>query len=83
LAIQAPRITKVCGICETSFLSEDFVEEQEKVREKRGVETGAVEEGDEMDVDDADDGGEEHVSLAKILFQACDVCIYCGGKFIG
>lgn len=22
-------------------------------------------------------------SLARILFAACDVCLYCGGKFVG
>jgi hypothetical protein len=82
LAIQAPRITKVCGICETSFLSEDFVEEQEKNGEKRGGDTGAGRAGEEMDVDGGEDGG-DIVSLAKVLFQACDVCVYCGGKFIG
>ena len=25
----------------------------------------------------------EGVSLATLLFRACDVCIYCGGKFMG
>jgi hypothetical protein len=61
-------------------LSEDFVDEQEKIREKRGG--GAVDDEDSMDVDDGEDGG-THVSLAKILFLTCDVCPYCGGKFIG
>lgn len=23
------------------------------------------------------------MTLARLLFSACDVCIYCGGKFVG
>lgn len=61
LAIQAPGITKSCGICSTPFLSEEFVEVQE-------VHEGAA---------------QPPVTLSRVLFQACDVCIYCGGKFVG
>lgn len=25
----------------------------------------------------------KHVSLASLLFEACDICVYCGGKFVG
>ena len=62
LAIQAPGITKYCGICSTPFLSEEFVRAQEAEGE-------------------AD--AEPPVTLARVLFQTCDVCIYCGGKFVG
>ncbi|KZM23505.1 uncharacterized protein EKO05_0000232 [Ascochyta rabiei] len=61
LAIQAPGITKYCGICSTPFLSEEFVQAQEVQEEMP----------------------EPPVTLSRVLFQACDVCIYCGGKFIG
>ncbi|KAJ4323152.1 hypothetical protein N0V94_002038 [Neodidymelliopsis sp. IMI 364377] len=61
LAIQAPGITKYCGICNTPFLSEEFVQAQEAV----GEET------------------EHPVTLSRVLFQACDVCMFCGGKFVG
>ncbi|KAF3050970.1 hypothetical protein E8E11_010543 [Didymella keratinophila] len=61
LAIQAPGITKYCGICSTPYLNEEFVRAQE-VRE---VET------------------EPAYTIARMLFQACDVCIFCGGKFVG
>jgi hypothetical protein len=61
LAIQAPGITKYCGICSTPFLSEEFVQAQEAV----GEET------------------EHPVTLSRVLFQACDVCVFCGGKFVG
>lgn len=30
-----------------------------------------------------DGGGDTGVTLAEILFFACDVCIYCGGKYVG
>ncbi|KAJ4352989.1 hypothetical protein N0V95_003782 [Ascochyta clinopodiicola] len=61
LAIQAPGITKYCGICSTPFLSEEFVRAQEVQEEMI----------------------EPPVTLSRVLFEACDVCIYCGGKFIG
>lgn len=62
VAIQAPGITKYCGICSTPFLNEEFVRAQEVA--------------DEADT-------EPPVTLARVLFQACDVCIFCGGKFVG
>ena len=62
LAIQAPGITKYCGICSTPVLNEEFVQAQE--------------DGDDKDTDSSG-------TLARVLFQACDVCIFCGGKFIG
>jgi len=131
LAIQAPRITKSCGLCETVFLSEEFVRAQEGLKSVKkgsagggGQETSEIGAGTENAVDVTDamviDGeevrpaaehadtvdiirGEERLageevdgnvdaqgkdwasplSLAKILFLACDVCIYCGGKFVG
>ncbi|KAF2631723.1 hypothetical protein BU25DRAFT_407363 [Macroventuria anomochaeta] len=61
LAIQAPGVTKYCGICSTPFLSEEFVRAQEATQ----------------------DEAEPPVTLSRVLFQACDVCIYCGGKFVG
>lgn len=61
LAIQAPGITKYCGICSTPFLSEEFAQAQEAQAEV----------------------SKPPVTLARVLFQACDVCIYCGGKFVG
>jgi len=58
LAIQAPGITKYCGICSTPFLSDEFVMAQEysdgnKVvaTKEDAVMTGVIENGD-------DDGGE-------------------------
>ncbi|KAG9190266.1 hypothetical protein G6011_08354 [Alternaria panax] len=131
LAIQAPGITKYCGICSTPFLSDECVMAQEYVNSKKslGTEDDAVmagvtrdgdpsggesredknskllngadregaagEEGSEQDMDedqesdDPEDEDEQYekrnipVTLARVLFLACDACIYCGGKFVG
>ena len=98
LAIQAPRITKSCGICDTVFLSDEFVKAQEGVKQGKSG-TDGRQNGDAMQVDGEEaiptneeaeghpgtsvQGGVSSVSLARILFLACDVCIYCGGKFVG
>lgn len=63
VAIQRPRISKACALCQTPYLSEEFVGAQEQ------DEDGARIEGE--------------VSLARALFLASDVCLYCGGKFTG
>ncbi|KAI2486026.1 TFIIIC-delta multi-domain protein [Pyrenophora tritici-repentis] len=127
LAIQAPGITKYCGICSTPFLSDEFVMAQEYTDGKKDganedhvVITGVIEDGgaamrggrggdledeeqyevdDESDEDDDDDDDSIEdstedddesvetrdlpVTLARVLFFACDACIYCGGKFVG
>lgn len=133
LAIQAPGITKYCGICNTPFLSDEFVaaqerrggkgnadedlplqsvedaekvppEQQERVQ-KEGTETicvdGVREEAHQdqtqqngpqepphrngaTKVPSAKKEGEDSfITLAQVLFLACDVCIYCGGKYVG
>jgi hypothetical protein len=136
LAIQAPGITKYCGICSTPFLNEEFVAVQEVDKHPSCV--GEQNQNKEVDVlghdtmafleangerssqgdgkgyasergqpisdqenqfhsarqsqsvvgvceDLASEGEKRHmpVTLAKVLFLACDVCIYCGGKFVG
>jgi hypothetical protein len=127
IAIQAPGITKYCGICSTPFLDDEFVAAQE-TRETKSADV--LDEGNtaqkneisgnstleevpangmtdtEGDVSMGHDPvstsvpnqenderagptmneeqeQEPSVSLAKTLFLACDVCIYCGGKFVG
>ncbi|KAF2853684.1 hypothetical protein T440DRAFT_496566 [Plenodomus tracheiphilus IPT5] len=129
LSIQAPGITKYCGVCSTPYLNEEFVAAQEvgemgndgpmqrdgddgrvenaldasggmngggtegMGRQDNGGENG-VDGGDEaMQDSQGIDVGEEvatkendqgiPLTLAKILFLACDACIYCGGKFVG
>jgi hypothetical protein len=176
LAIQAPGITKYCGICSTPYFSDEFVLAQEYVDQKSGTDTeddtvmiGVIANGEGPEGDDREqtsirgldnaneteesqqrpagdgavmtgvvengevsgggvDGGEETitgvtnnvngaeesqedqangtivqqsdgnirqeedaeddrrelpVTLARVLFLACDACIYCGGKFVG
>ncbi|PVH99074.1 hypothetical protein DM02DRAFT_529925 [Periconia macrospinosa] len=128
LAIQAPRISKFCGICGTGFFNEEFVAVQEALPGNSGHELEDVEgqvrtlagsnpdklrsrgdngthdtERNEMLQRESEDRqthqddlilaqateqeedvtDELPVSLARILFLACDVCIYCGGKYIG
>ncbi|KAH4898591.1 hypothetical protein HBI80_182070 [Parastagonospora nodorum] len=137
VAIQAPGITKYCGICSTPFFNEEFVAAQEmqklpRVAKRQGKETegnssighdiaGPQSNGDNTYRADAEGGipaedtalpkdpeqnmgtgchkeagreGPEDVmveeerrqlpvTFAKLLFLACDACIYCGGKFVG
>jgi hypothetical protein len=132
LAIQAPGITKYCGICNTPFLSEEFVQlQEEEIREEKQAEPngdvnmedvrpeGSVSEQvhtngdgtDGVDQDGAASGDHEMadhngmqtsqarkklsgglaegekkelpITLARVLFLACDACVYCGGKFVG
>jgi hypothetical protein len=138
LAIQAPGITKYCGICSTPFLNEEFVMAQEMEapperadsRPRTNGSSSALEngaparvhtndnhelarvdgdgnvvmggtraeevteqtevgkDGQSVQVIDEDSAAEEErrelpITLARVLFLACDVCIYCGGKFIG
>jgi hypothetical protein len=96
LAIQAPGITKYCGICSTPYFSEEFVDAQEMDSEKKGTGSNGAEEvqGEHdlaqeptkdtvMSEVSAEMVGidKRPVTLARVLFFACDVCIYCGGKF--
>ncbi|EUC33311.1 hypothetical protein COCCADRAFT_26365 [Bipolaris zeicola 26-R-13] len=117
LAIQAPGITKYCGICSTPFLSDEYVIAQESVEDKgkdvaedsvmeevggsqNGGEKEGLEQGDgvsrEQDKNGEEDKEEEEeeeeeeeverklaVTLGRVLFLACDACVYCGGKFDG
>ena len=137
IAIQAPGITKYCGICSTPFFNEEFVAAQEmpkQLKVAKGLDkktdgnsstgrgttdtqangdgtNGADAEGDvpvedaslptgpeqnterERDQEASREGLEDvtveeeraqlPVTFARILFLACDACIYCGGKFVG
>ena len=114
VVIQAPRITKYCGVCKTPFLDDRFIRAQEvddyalhrhkkkstegqldvieTIKDKNGAVAGTdtTEDVHMWDVGeerfDAKDGYNNDsapLSLAKLLFLACDACIYCGGKFTG
>jgi hypothetical protein len=125
IAIQAPGITKYCGICSTPFLNDEFVtaqgtgattsvvvvDEGNTTKGNHGTQEGPPANGlthTDSDVSMGDDpiSRADHdqeqetnegfgqimdkekdkqpaVTLAKMLYLACDVCIYCGGKFVG
>lgn len=128
LAIQAPGITKYCGICNTQFLNEPFVAAQESREARKAeamVDDAAAKDLSDVGLESLDLDGrnavngaktsqhevggangsgakdkhvqgsqgeglkvheDEHglpVTLARVLFLACDACIYCGGKFVG
>jgi hypothetical protein len=136
LAIQAPGITKYCGICSTPYLNDQFVAAQEIEKpsdhgaehetraqgsrhagESAGttvqqqtsgdtadhegdmtMEDSSVEDGQERRNGNQANGGVANekpgnsvvnegrkmpVTFVKVLFAACDACIYCGGKFVG
>ncbi|KIW05516.1 uncharacterized protein PV09_03398 [Verruconis gallopava] len=74
LAIQAPRISKSCGICGKQYLRSSHVENQNP----------AAVRGDDVDMIDASaDASAPTIPLTELLLTACIRCIYCGGKFVG
>lgn len=137
LAIQAPGITKYCGICQRPFLNDDYVATQESGHDlhtiveplesmgNSNMVAAALSSGDQgrvgKEINDrqglsdndpehkfetssrrirtrnADQQGPMHarllgggpekhrpaVTFATLLFLSCDVCIYCGGHFVG
>ncbi|KAF1979674.1 hypothetical protein BU23DRAFT_523084 [Bimuria novae-zelandiae CBS 107.79] len=96
IAIQAPRISKVCGLCSTPYLNDEFVRLQEEGEGVDGQEFGGLDGeggngmadgGDDVDMTTREKEDREDVAssvtLARVLFLAGDVCIYCGGKFTG
>ncbi|KAF2478038.1 uncharacterized protein BDR25DRAFT_275721 [Lindgomyces ingoldianus] len=109
LAIQAPGISKYCGICSQPYFSDEFVWEQEIASAASTPVSGRVRlEMNDMEVEMEMEQGAEtlaeiregdlrgnggankqkgsilpSMTLARLLFWACDACIYCGGKFVG
>ncbi|KAF2436207.1 hypothetical protein EJ08DRAFT_230945 [Tothia fuscella] len=79
LAVQAPGISKFCGLCERQYLTETILEPE-----------GPQAEIEEEDVDMIVVGGssnshgkKEPPDFGRVLFASCEDCIYCGGKFVG
>ncbi|KAM3414399.1 hypothetical protein BST61_g11037 [Cercospora zeina] len=90
LAIQEPGITKRCGVCDLQYLDEavapDFLSDHPD------IEMADILEGEVPSTAPANDGwvkisqsgdatARTKATLARLLFAACDVCIFCGGKF--
>lgn len=71
LAIQAPRISKKCGLCDRQYLDDRYIVEEDPVVVEgpgHGVDGLVLE--------------TSKVSLTRILYAACDVCVHCGGKYV-
>lgn len=92
LSIMEPGISKSCRICRALYLNEEALPEFKKPNAKT-IKVEDPPQAEAMDVDasaGAEDTGDEsqkdnvepNVSLARLLFSACDVCILCGGKFV-
>ncbi|EME42331.1 hypothetical protein DOTSEDRAFT_81250 [Dothistroma septosporum NZE10] len=91
LSIQEPGTTKSCGICGLQVLNDSFVADATPAAKDIEMTDVPPPEGDQ-DNPSSDTWIEishhEHkdpqsrTTLAQLLFSACDVCIYCGGKFI-
>jgi hypothetical protein len=74
LAIQAPGLCKFCGVCGKQFLKSSYVEKQDPFANS----------GVDVDTPDATSDDDSRLApLTELLAEACDRCIYCGGKFIG
>ncbi|KAI5364142.1 Putative transcription factor IIIC, 90kDa subunit, transcription factor IIIC zinc-finger [Septoria linicola] len=90
LAIQEPGTTKQCGVCNLQYLDETAV--AEFMPASQDLQMVDVPEGEVSRSTPANDmwveisrGGDatarSTTTLARLLFAACDVCIYCGGRF--
>lgn len=82
-AIQEPGISRYCDTCRREYLHEDYaLNDHSRHGGKpapgtKGMETSdnATMEGNVVSFDDE--------SILQVLFRNYDVCIFCGGKFIG
>ncbi|KAK5016093.1 hypothetical protein LTR39_002262 [Cryomyces antarcticus] len=98
LAIQAPGISKFCGLCGIQYLNDSILQEDVEIAPASLSQpsNGIDEDGQTLkDALNAEDGGVEQIvtegkqgankiaTLARILFATCDVCVYCGGKYVG
>ena len=66
LAIQAPGISKYCGICGKQFLTVQWVQQKASLREGDGNTSLTP----------------KMPNLAYLLLAACELCVYCGGKYV-
>ena len=79
LSIMEPGISKSCRICHAVYLNEYALPEfKENVTRNVKAAPLPVSGSTETSAEPV----EPHVSLARLLFSACNVCILCGGKFV-
>lgn len=91
LPVQEPGITKSCGICGLQYLNEKVFSDVEPTTDDIEMADVPSAEGN-IDAPANDTWVEVSHNLnafprptrtlAQILFAACDLCIYCGGKFV-
>ncbi|KAJ9659669.1 hypothetical protein H2201_007260 [Coniosporium apollinis] len=97
LAVQAPGISKYCGICGKQYLSDQYVFEQDAALDETAPTVNGGGESSSMDAPSTDaaglEGGHQEqgtnaaeprppITLAQLLVAACVFCVYCGGKFV-
>jgi len=76
LAIQTPGTSKACSICNAQYINESMMPGF-KAQDSKDAGT------EEDEVMQGTSDQEPPLSLARILFAACDRCVCCGGKFTG
>ena len=80
LSIMEPGISKSCRICHALYLNENALPEfRAKVARDTKAET-PFPDGESLEA--PAELTEHNVSLTRLLFAACNVCILCGGKFV-
>ena len=87
-----PGISKSCRICNAIYLNEDALTELKKPhasavklehrKDQESIDVDADPEASDQIGLPEEGGFEPNISLARLLFAACDVCILCGGKFV-
>jgi hypothetical protein len=94
LSIMEPGISKSCRICHALYLNEDALPEfkgikgkdvkskQSSPQDHEGVDVDGDSQAEKQDEMSQEKAMEPNMSLARLLFSACDVCILCGGKFV-
>lgn len=80
LAIQEPGTTKDCSVCGLHYLDETIVEDFEPVNQDSHMVDG-LNGAMEIDQNGSASDVRSKTTMASLLFKACHVCLYCGGKF--
>ena len=92
-AIQEPGISRYCGSCSREYLHEDYaLNENPHSMNMRTLSTDDMEIPDTtMEIPETTNVAENHSSdnddndesTLQTVFRNHDVCIFCGGKFVG
>jgi hypothetical protein len=72
IAIQAPGISKPCGLCNRRYLTEQYLAGIDRKHNNLTIPSTP---DDPIEVNS--------ISLVQLLLHVLDMCIHCGGKFIG